>query len=73
MDKLIKCQIAKERDVFIHCPGCRTNLKETPEMKMGEEPFVFLCPKCHHFFNGKGVIPFEEADLMFPGVSDISY
>jgi len=72
--KLVKCQIAKESETFFKCRGCFSKLKDTGEdKKHGGEPTVFLCPKCHRFFNEKGVIPFDEADAMFPCVSNIDY
>jgi uncharacterized paraquat-inducible protein A len=73
MPKLVKCEAAKERDMIIHCPGCAVNLKDVPETIRGAEKAVFLCPKCHSFFDERGVIPYEEADAMFPGESDYSY
>ena len=74
MPKLVKCQIAKERDMILHCPGCGSNLKDVPEATTrGAEKAVLLCPKCHRFFDERGVIPFEDADKMFPGESDYYY
>ncbi|MCL2765972.1 MAG: hypothetical protein FWD40_11960 [Treponema sp.] len=70
--KLVKCQIAKEPEMFFKCPGCFAKLKDTEGTEKGDQ-VIFLCPKCHRFFNEKGVIPFEEADAMFPGESNIYY
>ena len=72
--KLVRCQIGKDRDTMFKCLGCYIGLKDTGEdKKYGGEPVVFLCPKCHRFFNEKGVISFEEADTMFPGESNVYY
>lgn len=73
MPKLVKAEIAKESQNIFKCPGCRAYLKETEETKKGAEKTVFLCPKCHCFFNERGIIPYEEADEMFPGESDFYY
>jgi len=70
--KLVKCQIGKDNETYFDCPACLTRLTDTGEDRK-PEPVVFLCPKCHRFFNKKGVIPFEEADAMFPGESNIYY
>ena len=72
MPKLVKCQIAKERDQRFHCKGCGAPLKDVPETQRGIDA-VFLCPECHCFFNTKGVIPYNDADEMFPGESDYYY
>jgi len=72
--KLMKCQIGKDTETMFKCLCCNVGLKDTGEdKKHGGEPTVFLCPKCHRFFNEKGVIPFDEADAMFPGESNIAY
>ena len=71
--KLVKCQIAKDRDMIFKCLGCFTNLKDTIGTEKTDEPTIFLCPKCHRFFNKNGVIPFEKADEMFPGESNVGY
>jgi len=73
MPKLVKCQTAKEPQTIFKCPYCCANLKDVEETKKGSEEAVFLCPKCHRFFNERGVIPYEEADEMFPGESDVYY
>jgi uncharacterized protein YbaR (Trm112 family) len=58
MPKLVKCQIANDRDMIIHCPGCFINLKDVPETTKSAEETVLLCPKCRRFFNEKGIIPY---------------
>ena len=73
MPKLVKCEIAKNKEQFFHCLCCSAHLKDVPETEEGTGEVVFLCPKCHHFFNERGVISFDEADEMFPGASNISY
>jgi hypothetical protein len=71
--KLVKCQIGREPETLFKCLGCFVGLKDVEGTSKTGEPCIFLCPKCHRFFNEKGVIPYEEADRMFPGESNIDY
>ncbi len=72
MPRLVKCEIAKESQDFLYCPECSAHLRPNEETKRTDK-VILLCPKCHRFFNERGVIPYEEADEMFPGESNIYY
>ena len=74
MPKLVKCQIGNEGDTIFHCLYCNAHLKDVPEFtKKDSEEAVFLCPKCNRFFDKHGVVPYNDADKLFPGESNISY
>lgn len=75
MPKLVKCEIAGKNHPYsvFTCPGCFKNLKDNLELTTRGADAVGLCPACHCFFDGKGVIPFDQAADMFPEDAKYAY